>query len=97
MFFVIKVNGSLLQLNVDPKGIMGEYRRHAQQLGKRLGYSPQETALLIISEAPNGYEYRINKINLTGWVNTGKVRLNIPDIQAAYERVMAEFGEDMRI
>ena len=55
MFYPIKVNGALLQLNVDPKNIMGEYRRQAQQLGKKLGYSPQETALLIISEAPNGH------------------------------------------
>jgi len=97
MFYPIKVNGALLQLNVDPNGILGDYRRQAQQLGKRLGYTAQETALLIISGAPNGYQYRINKINLAGWVNSGKVRLDIPDISSAFETVMSSFGTDNRI
>jgi len=97
MFYPVKVNGALIQLNVDPRGILADYRRAAQQLGKRLGYTPHETALLIISEAPNGHLYRINKINLTGWVNTNKVRLSIPDINKAFDKVMTEFGEDMRI
>lgn len=97
MFHVFKVNGALLQLNVDPNGIQADYRRQAQQLGKRLGYTPQETALLIISEAPNGSLYRINKINLTGWVNSGKVRLDIPDIAKAFDTIMTSFGTDNRI
>lgn len=97
MFYPVKVNGALLQLNVDPNSIHSEYRRKCQSLGKRLGYTPNETALLIISEAPDGLMYRINKINLTGWVNTNKIRLSIPDINDAYARVISEFGEDTRL
>ena len=94
MFYPIKVNGALLQLNVDLKTLWENIEDKRSNLEKKLGYSPQETALLIISEAPNGHLYRINKINLTGWVNTGKVRLDIPDINSAVERIMNEFGED---
>lgn len=96
MFYVFKVNGALLQLNVDPNNILGEFRRRAQQLGKKLGYTPQETALMIVNEIPHTDTYRINKINLTGWINTGKVRLEIPDIGHAAQRVMTEFAEDNR-
>ena len=96
MFYPFKVNGALLQLNVDPKNILGDLRRELKQLGKRLGYTPQETALLIVNQIPNGLGYRINKINLTGWVNTGKCRLTIQQINEAYQRVMSEFEEDFR-
>ena len=66
MLYPFRVNSALLQINVNPNNISGEYRRQVQQLGKKLGYTPQETALLIVSQIPLGHNYRINKINLTG-------------------------------
>ena len=96
MFYPFRVNSALLQINVNPNNISGEYRRQVQQLGKKLGYTPQETALLIVSQIPLGHNYRINKINLTGWVNTGKCRLSIQEISEAHHKVMSEFQEDPR-
>ena len=93
MFYPFKVNTALAELGVNPNKINSEYRRFTQQLAKRLGYTPQEAAVLLASQIPLEYSPGVNKINLHGWVNSGKVRLHISEIGQAVEHVISLFDD----
>ncbi|UWR41548.1 hypothetical protein K4F85_01175 [Phaeobacter inhibens] len=50
IFFPFKVNAALAAMAISPNTFNGSWRSEMQQIGKAAGLTPQETALLIVSE-----------------------------------------------
>jgi hypothetical protein len=52
MAFVVKVNGALARLGVNPRDIPSKARQAAQDFGHEFGLTAQETAVLLIEQVP---------------------------------------------
>jgi hypothetical protein len=85
MFYAIRVNAAIAALGVDPRSVPLDLRQQAQEMGKRSGCTPQETALMLISQLPL-YIHSAADIRVANlWVRERKVRRENP---AIYEAMM---------
>jgi hypothetical protein len=87
MFFVVRVNMALASLGIDPRWIQPSYRKAGQQLGKALGYTPQEVALFITGQLPAEYMGQANPVVAQRWILDRKVDLSKADTQTAIRRL----------
>lgn len=89
--FPFQVNSAFLRPGVDPNTINSLYRRQTQSLCKCLGYTAQETAVIIAAQIPVHYNYKVNKINFIDFVNKRIVRGDVKEIQDAKNKLFDEF------
>ena len=68
---------------MDSNTINSQYRRETQSLCNRLGYTAHEIAVLVASQISVHYSYKINQINLIGFLNKGLLRGDVKEIQDA--------------
>jgi hypothetical protein len=85
MFYVIRFNSALAAMNIAPTSLPGELRSTGQAFGKSRGLTPQEAALVTVSEA-FGIGYPADStvfLAVKDWTNTGKIFPNKPEVQEA--------------
>lgn len=83
MLYGLFVRWSLDLLGVPSRAIQRDYLKPAIMLGRQLRYFPQETAVLIVSQIPEGQRERINRDTIRDWVGKGLVRPEVPDVAGA--------------
>jgi hypothetical protein len=83
MFYVFRFNKALLDLGFEPKYINQTHRVSAQATGRALGYTPEEAALLLLTNLPPALLDQANPKAAEKWIRKGKVNPNRDAIREA--------------
>jgi hypothetical protein len=83
VFYVIRVNAAIARLGINPQHVPADLRQRAQEMGKSMGATPQEAALMLVSQLPIAIrapaDYRVVKL----WVRERRIRVENPAMQQA--------------
>ena len=88
MFWVVRYNNALANLGINPARVNPNLRELSQHAGRACGYSPQETALLTISQLPLSERINLNLTPVRIWVRNNKVNQRAVEVRDA----MIELG-----
>jgi len=72
-WFVLRVNGTLASVGVDPKHFEDHFRAGAITLGYEEGLTPQEVATFLVVQLPIGHWPDGFPRQVRQWVRAGKV------------------------
>ena len=85
--FAVKVNIALAQMNVPPSTFDGIFRSGLQQAGKANGFSPQETAILLVSHGLGMKGPDDVKVAIKVWHQEKKIDISKPKITEAIQQM----------
>jgi len=83
VFYVVRVNAAVAGLGIDPQRVPANLRQFAQALGKSMGATPQETALMLISQLPLHMHSAADIKVASLWIAEGRIRRDNPAIEEA--------------
>jgi hypothetical protein len=87
MFYTFRVNAAVAALGIDPRHVPADLRQLAQQMGKQSGATPQEAALMLVSQLPlyinSAADIRVANL----WMQERKVRRENPAIDTAIQNL----------
>jgi hypothetical protein len=91
MLWIWRFNASLAALGINPASIPPHLRELGQQ-GKKVGATPQDAVVVLLSELPVELIEPMNPLGLRVWVKEGKLNVWNPTIYMAIKRIEQRLG-----
>jgi hypothetical protein len=73
--FALKLNAALGSLGIDPRIINQPHRDAARMLGESTGQTPQEVALLLLTQLPSHFQSMARPSVARKWAKAGKINV----------------------
>jgi hypothetical protein len=83
-FYIFSFNAALAKLGIPLSHVKQIHTQAAQEAGRALGYTPQEAALLLVTNLPDNYQRMANPAVAVAW---GKARKIDPHRDAMAEAI----------
>lgn len=83
MFYILRVNAAIARLGINPQHVPADLRQRAQEMGNSMGATPQEAALMLVSQLPPAIRAPVNYRVAKLWVIKRRIRVENPHIQQA--------------
>lgn len=81
--YVLRFNNALALLGVNPQHLTETARQSAQVVGKELGATPQEMALVLASNLPLDYKMQLDPRTAMTWIRKRKLNPRNPNVREA--------------
>jgi hypothetical protein len=83
MFYAVRVNVAIAALGINPSHVNQVQRQAAQMLGQTMGHTPQEVALLLLTQMPFTVQGMVDPRIARGWAAKRKINIHRRDIDDA--------------